>query len=182
VVKSLLKILLVGFAAFMTLAIADEWSYFTSAWFGEEQSQAPELPEEEQKAAADAVYLTLSLMRHLYASGGDPRFAERMPAGEGLVEEMMADIDYLARNRRLQNPELLRLEVLSIEPLGEDRVEIASREEWRFALSHATGAEAVPPRSQTLQAKYLVVRSAQGWRVEGWEMLESGDELGEDDP
>ena len=100
--KALGKILLGGFVVFMGLAITEEWGMFSSAWFGESEPEAS-LTDEERKSAADAVHLTLSLMRHLYLSGGDPRFAERMPAARGIVEEILADVRYLARNQRVQD-------------------------------------------------------------------------------
>ena len=102
--KGLLKILLGGFVVFMGLSISQEWEFFSSAWFGEPEPRAP-LTDDERNAAAEAVHMTLSLMRHVYLSSGDPRFGERMPAAEGIVEEILADVRYLARNQRVQDPE-----------------------------------------------------------------------------
>ncbi|KKK98648.1 hypothetical protein LCGC14_2640660, partial [marine sediment metagenome] len=45
--------------------------------------------ETERKAAADTVYEMLTLMEHFYGSGGDRRFAERMPASATVVDEMI---------------------------------------------------------------------------------------------
>ena len=170
--KSLLKIVAVGVPVFLVLAIAQEWDYFAAAWFGA-KSPPLELTEEDRRAAGDAVYLTLSLMRHLYTSGGDPRFAERMPASDGIIEELQADIAYLSRNHRRQDPELKRLELLSVEPLGEDRVEVGTRELWNFRFAWTTGAgESDPARIQVLYSRYLVVRRQDGWRVEAWAFAE----------
>ena len=95
VVKALLKILLGGFVVFMLLAIGQEWEFFSEAWFGagEEKTTASD---SDQQEASQAVSLMLNLMRHFYASGGDPRFADRMPASDGILQEMRSDIDYLA--------------------------------------------------------------------------------------
>ncbi len=170
--KELLKILIGGLAVFMILSIGQEWTFFSSAWFGKEESREP-LSQEEQKAAADAVHLTLTLMRHFYVSGGDSRFSERMPASEGIVREIMADVDYLARNHRIQDAELMRLDITSIDELAEDRVEIRTRESWLVRIRWvADGREAEPPKSLTINGKYLVVRGGRGWRVEGWDLAD----------
>jgi hypothetical protein len=171
-VKTLLKILGVGLLVFLTLAISQEWRFFATSWFGSVEAP-PELAEEDRQAAGDAVYMMLNLMRHLYTSGGDPRFAERMPASDGIIEEMQADITYLSRNHRRQDPEIKRLEVLSVEPLDEDRVEVSTRELWNFRFLWTTGAgESDSPRIQVLYSRYLVVRRQDGWRVEAWAFAE----------
>jgi len=171
-VKALLQILLGGFVLFMSLAIVQEWEMFSPAWFDEPELEAP-MTDEERKGAADAVHLTLSLMRHLYLSAGDPRFAERMPAAAGIVEEILADVRYLARNRRVQDIELLRLDVTAVDRIGEGRVEVRTREQWqvRSRAAHG-GGESEPRRLQALHGRYLVVRGGKGWRVEGWEIVD----------
>jgi hypothetical protein len=170
-VKGLLKILLVGFVVFMALAMSQEWEVFSSAWFAEEPS-APET-EVDAKPAADVVHLTLTLMGHLYTSGGDERFAERMPAADGMIEEMLADIDYLKQNHRRQEMSLERLEVTSVDPIGPGRIEIRTREHWsvRF-LTIGGNTETDPPLQQIAHGKFLVALGTRGWRVEGWEVLD----------
>jgi hypothetical protein len=174
--KPLLKVLLGGFVVFMGLAIAQEWAFFSSAWFGKPAAEVV-LTEEERKEAADTVHLALSLMRHLYLSGGDPRFAERMPAAEGIVEEILADVRYLARNQRVQDTELMRLEVTAVDPIGEGRVTVRTRERWQVRILRAHGGgDADPLREQLVHGRYLVVRGGKGWRVEGWEIVGPEDE------
>jgi len=169
-VKGLLKIALIGFVGFMVLAMAQEWEVFHAAWFGE-RSSATGLSEDEQKAAADTVHLMLTVIGHLYASSGDERFAERLPAAPGVVEEVLADIDYLTRNHRLQQMTLERLEILSIDPTGAGEVEIRTRERWEVRIQQIDGRGAAePPRSLTSHGKYLLVTSGRGWRVERWEI------------
>lgn len=171
--RGLLKILLGGFAAFMVLAIGQEWQLFSSAWFGEE-TVAPEIQESDRKDATATLRLALDLMGHLYRSGGDARFAERLPAGDEVVAEILADVDYLKRNHRRQDPELQRLEVVAIEPLDAERLEIRTRESWQVRLLWSSGGgEAEPARSETVRGKYLLVRGGQGWRVEGWKFDDS---------
>jgi hypothetical protein len=175
-VRGLVKILLGGFVVFMSLSIAQNWEYFSSAWFGQEPPLAP-LSDEEREAAANAVERTLSMMRHIYLSGGDPRFAERIPAADGIVREILDDVSYLARNRRIQDPELLGFDVTTVDRLGNDRVEIRTRERWRVRVLWAHGGDdAEPPRVETVLGRYLVVRGGRGWRVEGWEIVDPRDD------
>jgi hypothetical protein len=192
-VKRLLQIVLGAFVLFMVLAVGQEWRLFASAWLGGDGASEPSAPltEAEGRAAADTVARTLALMRHFYLSGGDPRFAERMPASPGLIDELRADVDYLARNHRLQDPELQRLVVLSVDPAGpggsasRDRLELRTREWWTFrTLWAADGSEAEPPRERVVDGLYYLVRTGAGWRVEGWRpiVFEDAGESGAEGP
>lgn len=168
--KNLLAILLGGFVAFQALAIAQEWEIFGAAWFGLGGKPEEELSQEELQAAADAVTLTLSLMRHFYASGGDPRFADRMPAGEAVLSELRSEVEYLDRNHRRQLLTLEDYEVTAVEPRGKNRVEVRTREHWSVhTLLISDGREVDPRRASRLQGTYAVVRQGHAWRVEGWD-------------
>lgn len=181
--RSLVKILLGGFVIFMLLAIADEWSFFSSAWFGEADPPQVELDDGDRAAAVEAVRLALNLARHLYQSGGDPRFAERMPVSDGMLAEMLTDIEYLRTSQRLQDPQLRKLEVLEIVVLSRDRVEVRTREFWRHQFVWLDGSgEAEPEEWQILFARYLVERGPKGWEVQGWEVDESKASAGEPPP
>ena len=170
--KGLLQILLGGFAVFMVLAMAQEWQVFSSSWFGGVEPTV-EAPEADRKAASDTVHQVLTLMEHLYASSGDARFAERMPASESVIGEIRADIDYLVRNHRRQEMELRRLEIASIDPLSENALEIRTREYWNYRVIVFVGAEEPGPlQHQLTHGKYLVVRGSKGWRVARWELAE----------
>lgn len=170
--KNLLKIVLAGTAAFLVLAIGQEWRFFSEAWFGSE-SESYEMSAKEQKEVADTVYQTLALLEHFYASGGDPRFAERMRASEAFVEEMTTDVQYLGRNHRIQEPSLERLDVVAIEGLGEGRVQIHTRELWNVHYRQVKAGGAIDsPGSQRLDRKYLLRRGNRGWSVEGWDLAE----------
>jgi len=172
--KTLLKILLYGFLAFMVLAMVQEKEVFLSAWSGSE-SAAAKTSEEERRAAVDSVRLVLNLMRHLYVSGGDPRFAERMPAARGVLDEMLSDINYLARNHRRQDPVLKNLEITSIVEIGDGGLDIRTRELWQFHTLWLTGdEEAEPPRAHLVHGRYLVSSGSHGWRVEAWELAGPG--------
>jgi hypothetical protein len=171
-VRDLVKILAGGLVAFMVLAIADEWDFFAEAWFGAGEA-AVEVAPEERQAATEALYLTLSLMRHLYASGGDPRFAERMPAAAPVVEEMLSDIAFSRHSHRRQEPVLVELEVTAAEWLAPDRMELATRERWRLRTLWIVGDEdALPPRDEEAHCRYLLAREGGAWRVVDWRLGE----------
>jgi hypothetical protein len=171
--KALVKILLAGFVAFMVLAVGQEWDFFSSAWFGNGDSGAAAVSELDQQAAEEAVLSSLTVMRHFYASGGDDRFAERMPASEVFIREMAEDVEYLMANRRLQDPELKHLETLGIRALSADQVEIRTKEIWLVRTLWIDGSgEADPAEWQVLHARYLVGRTPVGWMVQAWEISE----------
>jgi len=171
-VKGLLKIVLIGFAVFMVLAIAQEWEFFSSAWFGESEAPVSVDPADREQAA-DTVREMLTLMRHFYSSGGDPRFAERMPASDGIREEISKDVDYLRRNHRIQDPRLMRLEIVSVEPVDTDRFEVRTREFWQVHfVSIADGEPSDEPIWQVNGGRYLTQRGSFGWSVESWEFVD----------
>lgn len=168
--RSLVKILLGGFVVFMVLAIAQEWAFFSEAWFGAPASAEPAVDEEQQRAAAGALRSHLALVSHLYSSDGDRRFAERIPASPDVVGEMMADIVYLRHNGRYQEMAMHGLEVLDVVPLSSDRVEIRTKEYWTVrSLFLADDSQADPPRAQIVFARYRLQREVAGWRVEAWD-------------
>ena len=174
--KDLLKILLSGLLVFMVLAITQEREIFFP---GGGKPAADALDGEQEKAAVTAVRQTLALFAHFYASGGDERFADRMPASGAVREEMTADIRYLRANHRRQEPTLQRFEVRSVKRLREGTVEVRTREFWihRFFWV-GKPAESEPPRSQIIYGNYLVAQQAQSWRVEGWEFAQPEDASG----
>lgn len=166
--KRFLQILAIGLVVFLVLAMGQEWRFFATAWFGEAPPEA-ELSLEDRDGAVAAVRLTLELTRHLYASGGDPRFSERMPASDGVIEELMKDVDYLANNHRRQEHRLEHLEIVEAKALDDRRVEIRTREEWLTRLVWLDGATAAEWAGQVVFAKYLVTAETQGWRVQAWD-------------
>jgi hypothetical protein len=181
-VKNFVKILLGAFALFMVLSIVQEWNFFASAWFGKAES-GWQPTEVEAKAMADTLGLYQRLASHLYGSGGDPRFADRIPAAPHLVDEMLGDIEYVKRNHRVQRPELIRMEVLSSEPLRANAVEFRTREYWVTSFFWLTGEESGdPPVSQVLHMKYLITREGQAWQVAGWDCDEPAADSVEAEP
>jgi hypothetical protein len=169
VVRALLKILGGGLVLFIAVAIVQEWQLFSSAWFGAEAETEIEMPHGERQQAIGALRLMLDLTAHLYGSGGDERFAERIPAGAGVLDEVLADIEYLARNHRVQDQIMERLDVVSVDVLAADQLEIRTRELWDVGLLWAGGGgEAEPRESRVVKGRYLLARTGSGWVVEGW--------------
>ena len=179
--KALLKIVGGGFALFMVLAIAQEWTFFRTAWFGGD-AEVETASDEDVREAVAAVRETLVLMRHLYTSGGDVRFAERLPASDGMVREMLDDIEYLHRTRRVQDLALRSLDVQEATPIDLDQVEVRTRELWEIRTTWLDdGSQSDPPRVAVVHGLYRVRRACAGWRVQSWDRI-SGPSPGGDDP
>lgn len=169
--KALLKILGGGFVVFMALAITEEWAFFRTAWFGDETA-VETASGADVREAADAVRETLVLMRHLYTSGGDVRFAERLPASDGMIREMLDDIEYLHRNRRVQDLALRSLDVQDAVAVDLDQVEVRTRELWEIRTTWLDdGSPSDPPRVAVVHGLYRVRRSPAGWRVQSWDPI-----------
>lgn len=166
--RGLLKIVAGGFVAFMLLAIAQEWESFSRAWSSRAEA-VPAMTDDERAAATRALELFVRVGSHYYASGGDPRFAERLPASEGVVAELTAEIEYLRKNRRLQDPRLARLEVVRAERVDGGRIELRTREWWYVrTISLADRRDSDRPLALRWTGRYLLAPVARGWRVEGW--------------
>ena len=167
--KNLLKILLGGFLVFIAIAVVEEREIFFPGALSD-NLQLAKLDEGDATAAIATVRQMLSLYGHYYGSGGDQRFAERMPASDAIRAEMAADIRYLRANHRRQKPTLQRLDVESVRPLSEGTVEVRTKEFWIHRIFWiGDSGESEPARSQIVYGNYLVGRQAQSWRVEGWE-------------
>ena len=167
--KGLLNILAGGFLVFMVVAVADEWDFFSTAWFGASKPKAV-VADADRKDVEATLQLFHRISGHYYGSGGDPRFAERLPALEGVVRELQADVTYLRENGRKQELVLGRLDVLSVELLGEGRFEARTREYWHVStLWIKDGSLAGPPVVVKSLGRYLVARGTQGLRVEAWD-------------
>ncbi len=164
--KRLLQIVSLGLVLFIAAAMAQEWGYFHAAWFGGSGTSATEAREDSEDAAIAAVRNMLAVMAHLYASGGDPRFAERMPVSQEILEEFGRDIEYLAMNGRIQESRLQKLEPIGVAFSGDDRLELATREFWIHRTFWSDrSAESDPPRSAILYARYRLVLENTGWRI-----------------
>jgi len=170
-VRQLLKILALGTAAFVVVAMLQEWQLFATAWFGL-ATPAPAVGEAERAQAEATLRQVLSLERHFYASGGDTRFAERMPVGDGLREEMADEAAYLSKNHRRQQLDLHQLEITEVRRLDDEHLELRTREYWTIRTLDAAGIrETDPARAEVIAGRYLLTRAGDTWRVEQWEIV-----------
>lgn len=171
--KAFLKIFFGGFVAFMIFAIAQEWDFFSTAWFGK-QAPAPGLGQKERDAATRAVYTYLKMSCHYYGSAGDTRFGERMPVAPALLKEAAADVAYLKRNKRFQDPVLMKMEVGDTRLLSPGEVEIQTREFWIMpTLWLESGKPSDPPISEVVVCRYRVGLDAGEWKVRAWDFDDS---------
>lgn len=167
--KALLKILIGGLVVFQLGAIIQEWPLFASAWLGRapERPTAGPLSPETRRDAEAALREFHAVSRHLYASGGDPRFAERLPAGPGVLAEVLDDIAYLQHRGLAQEATLMRLDVNEVRRLGEASVALDVREYWVFRRLRASDRRQLDePRAQVLESTYVLRQNAGRWRVE----------------
>lgn len=175
--KSLVWILLGAVVSFQVIAITQEWKLFSAAWFGHRPVAAASVTEAQRQGAEQALREFHALSRHLYATGADPRFADRLPAAPPVVQELMADIAYLQHSGMSQEPKLVRLEVVTVRPFGASSLVLDTHEYWVVQLFTAPGHVPVgPPRSEVSWATYRLDFDAGRWRVGAWDL---GEPVGE---
>ncbi|WP_242393099.1 hypothetical protein [Anaeromyxobacter oryzisoli] len=119
-----------------------------------------------REAAARSAALFASLSGHLRASGGDRRFAERLPADDGVVSEVLADIAFVQHQGREERPQLVQFEVREVKPVAPGLAEVRAREFW-VTRSTRDGASS---RSDVVPVRYAVRRDGRGWRVADWDI------------
>jgi hypothetical protein len=170
--KRLFLILALGLLGFLSIAMLQEWRIFATAWLGASQ-EVVSLGEEDRKAAADTVHEYLTLLAHVHAGGGDPRFLDRLPASDAVIDELVAELDYLRRNGRRQIMVLQGLDVQAVDQLDERSVEVRTREWWTIGYDQA-GNEAPAGRrtANVVSGRYLVRREPSGWAIQFAEALD----------
>ena len=89
--KSFLAICGVAVIVFLGGAMIEEWDVFAGPWFAKKPA-ASLMSDDDRRKASNAVYLYLKLTSHLAGTGGDQRFADRIPASDTLVGETLAGI------------------------------------------------------------------------------------------
>ncbi len=167
--KSFIIIVVSALAVFMALAIAQERDVFLPL-IGI-TSSAPEMVTPATPPEIETTLRTfLAVMSHLYGSGGDPRFAERLPAGNEVVDEILADITYLEHNRRIQEMSLVNLQINSINSPTGGYAQVNATEYWviRTRWDDKDG-ESDPARSEVHTVDYRLKVEGGEWRVIGWE-------------
>jgi hypothetical protein len=148
-----------------------------AGWSAREVSRAEPRPLSGKDGVAieDALQLFLSLSVHLRASSGDSRYADRLPADPEVTDEIMGEVQYLARDRRVEIPRLVKLEVVEHRPSAGDGALVRTKEYW---ITREEGSER-PPRSDVVLARYQLRRQQRGWQVVSWDVDLPGSPEGE---
>jgi len=149
------------------------------AWAGWAGLEAPSrdgaLTDADRRGATDAVQLFLTLSNHLRAADGDPRFAERLPASEEVVDELIRDLEFLRHAAREEEARLVRSEIRDVRAAGDGRATVRTKEYWVTRQLTAPSPTLPQTYSDVVLARYAVRREAGGWRVESWHIDMDGD-------
>lgn len=173
--KTFLAIVAGAVVSFQLVAIAQEWDVFASAWFGATPSSVPQrqVTPGDRASAEQLLKEFHALARHLYASGADPRFGDRLPASPAVVGELLADIAYLQHSGMAQEPRLMRLELVDVKPFGAASLVASTREYWVTQLYTSPGHVRVgEPRAQVVFGAYRLDLEAGRWRIGEWDLGE----------
>lgn len=168
--KRFLFLLVGGFAVFMILAIADEWAYFSSAWFGggkvDERGSQPLSAE----GAKEALRAHLGDLERVYARQEN---APLVNAGPEVVGEIDADLHFLRGRRWGQSLELEECLIDGVFFISPARAEIQTRERWKVIL-HRPAKEEEARRSE-VRGRYRMQLNKGQWSVVNWDALPPGD-------
>jgi hypothetical protein len=153
---------------FMVMTILQEWQVFAPLLTADTEASidsdgAPEVPEE----ARQALERFNTLIVHLYRFAGDQRFLDRLVAGDSLKREIVADLDYLARNGIVQSMRSLSHTQISEQRLQADVYELVTEEEWQLEyLDHSGTPVSARAMSFVITWRYVVKREQDGrWVV-----------------
>ncbi len=147
----------------------------SAAWEAARVPREGALTDVERKATAGAVRTFLTMSSHLRGSGGDQRFAERLPADDQVIDEMLAEIEFLRHVGRVEEARLVRADVRDVRAEAEGIASVLTKEYW-ITREMATRTPIQPQtRSDVVLARYTVRRDAGGWRVVSWQIDMDGD-------
>jgi len=142
-----------------------------AAWRVSAGPERPTVPQRDRDGAIAAVRSFISLSTHLRGSGGDERFADRIPAYPAVVAELMTDVERGRRRGREEESRLVRADVRDVRPSLAFHVEVRMKEYW-VTRSSPGGADV---RSDVLLVRYFVRRDGGAWKIADWDL-----ELGAD--
>lgn len=162
-----LRIVAGAVAIFIAMSMIEERETFATNWFS--AAEKFRAPEADQRAAAEAVHQFRTLAAHWYGTGGDRRFAERLPATPPVIDELRSDIEYVRQNGRIETPRLMRLDVTSVEVRSEAAAEVKTREMWVTEFHWIAGGTSDATRSDVLFVRYRLLRDGARWLVSAWD-------------
>lgn len=107
-----------------------------------------------------------------YATGGDPRLIDAMPAAKGVKHQIFRDLGYLRDGGRiLVMDEAETLPVL-VESDGAEGARATVYEEWNFVYQDAATRRSVTEiKGMGHGFRYTLKRSAGRWQIESWDPL-----------
>ncbi len=166
--KNLIKILVIGGVLFTVVCIVQDWRNFFRVGQDSALSDDAELEAE----LTNTIQQFVEIARHVYQSGGDARFAERLPASEAVIAELMNEIAYLKKNGRVQLSRLARFEVLEVERVAENRAIVRTAEDWVVYMADSrSGARFDPDHLHSVHAEYRLARRGPAWQVAQWDLV-----------
>ena len=150
-----------GTALFLALAIADQWSFFASAWFSPKASQ----PERQScpPAAIEAVGRLVNNLPQFYSNPSDPEaFFSSIRLTPTLMGEMVADLSYLSTRDWKQSMELAGYSIVGSRQLPKGRWEVVTDETWSVKIA----GEGYETSSETrLRCRYVAGSVEGRWTI-----------------
>lgn len=168
--KRFLQLVVAAILLFIALGMVEERETFARSWF--KPADGFKASDAERRAASEAVYAFRTLAAHWYATNGDARFGERLPASQPMIDELRGDIAYIRRNGRSETPRLMRIEFLSSELPNDSTAEVKTREYWVTEFHWLGGGESDATRSDLLFGRYRLHREGTRWLVDSWDPVE----------
>ena len=167
--KRFLAIVAGSIVVFLAGAMIEEWEVFAQPWFTPPQEESP-VSEDDQRAGVKTINLYLTLSSHLYGTGGDPRFAERIPASPDVIDETLREISYLRSHHFIEDPVLQRMDPIDVKGLGPGMLEIRTKEYWIIRRYFIGTTEVRGTRSDVVFNVYRLSRTGSNdWQVVAWE-------------
>ena len=120
----------------------------------------------EVEGAVAAVRELVTIGNHLAKSGGDTRFAERIPAAPAVVEEILADVAFTRHAGRIEEHQAVQLQVEAVERAEPDGIDVVTKEYWVVRSSPLEGM-VVPPGSARGRGPGALPRRARGVALAG---------------
>ncbi len=145
-----------------------------SAWRAAAEPERRSIPQRDRDDAIAAVRSFVSLSSHLRGSGGDERFADRIPADPAVVAELVSEVELSRRLGLHEESRLVRADAREVRHVGPYLVEVRMKEYW--VMRSGPGGSDVRP--DVLPVRYLLRRDGGAWKVADWD-LELGAEAQE---
>lgn len=135
--------------------------------------EGAEVSAAERTGMEDAARLFARLSAHLKGSGGDRRFAERIPAAPEVVGDLLDETAFAASLGRIEEPHLQGVEYGKALRVAAGRAQLDAREYWVTRI-HSGSGTVLETRSDVISVRYLVEEDRGRWTVIGWNVIVPG--------